>query len=74
MDEQRAEYLTKLKHVKLAQAGVSISDVERYAQYVTAEDEAEIEQQAQTIAEDVVKDKDKQTNRTTNNGVWKPFD
>lgn len=53
LEQLKAEYIAKLKQVKLAEAGISIDDVDTYARYIEAEEEAEIEKQAQKVAADI---------------------
>lgn len=53
LEQLKAEYIAKLKQVKLAEAGISIDEVDTYTRYIDAEDEAEIEKQAQKVVADI---------------------
>lgn len=73
LDQAKSDYLDKLKKVKLAEAGIDYNDLDVYVKYISAEDEKEIEKEAQAIVADV-----KQQNKNfgdvyQDNKVWKPF-
>ena len=73
LEQAKADYLTKLKKVKLAEAGIDYNDLDVYVKYINAEDEKEIEKEAQAIVADV-----KQQNKNfgdvyQDDKVWRPF-
>ena len=73
LEQAKADYLTKLKKVKLAEAGIDYNDLDVYVKYISAEDEKEIEKEAQAIVADV-----KQQNKNfgdvyQDDKVWRPF-
>ena len=53
LEQAKTEYIDKLKRVKLLEAGVDYSDVDVYVKYLQAEDEEEIEEEAQAIVADI---------------------
>lgn len=53
LERLKSEYIAKLKQVKLAEAGMSIDEVDTYTRYIDAEDEADIEKQAQKVVADI---------------------
>lgn len=57
LEQTKADYLSKLKQVKLAEAGVSITDVDIYTKYITGDSPEEIEKQAQAVAADIKREK-----------------
>lgn len=72
LEQAKSDYLTKLKKVKLLEAGIDYNDVDVYIKYINAEDEKEIERQAAEIVADI-----KQHNTATDvyidDRAWKPF-
>ena len=72
LEQAKADYLTKLKKVKLAEAGVGYEDLDVYIKYINADDEAGIEKEAQAIVSDI-----EQQNTATDvyhdSRTWKPF-
>ena len=71
LERLKAEYLAKLKQVKLAEAGISIDEVDTYARYIEAEDEAEIENQALKVVADV---KGTGKPQVRDEKTWNPFE
>lgn len=72
LEKAKSEYLLKLRHIKLLEAGVNFDDVERYTKFINAENEEEIENQAQTVAADI-KREDNYADVYTDDRTWKPF-
>lgn len=72
LEQAKAEYIDKLKRLKLAQAGVSYDDIDTYVKYLTADKEKEIEQQAKAIVADIKKE-DSFGDVYVDDRVWKPF-
>ena len=73
LEQAKADYLTKLKKVKLAEAGISHNDLNVYVKYINADSAEEIEKEAQAIVADV-----KQQNKNfgdvyQDDKVWRPF-
>lgn len=70
--QAKSEYLDKLRKVKLAEAGVDISEVDVYAKYISAEKPGDIEKEAREIYSDI-----RQQNTATDvhhdSRVWNPF-
>lgn len=71
LEKLKAEYLAKLKQVKLAEAGMSIDEVDTYARYIDAEDEADIENQALKVVDDV---KGASKPQVRDEKTWNPFE
>ena len=72
LEQARADYLDKLRKVKLAEAGVDISDVETYSKYISADKPAEIEAEAQAIVADI-KQRNTMADVRHDNRKWNPF-
>lgn len=53
LEAAKAEYIEKLKRLALLEQGVDYSDVDNYTKYITAEDEEEIETEAEALADDL---------------------
>ena len=72
LDAVKAEYIEKLRKVKLLEAGIPHDSVSVYEKYITAEKPTEIEKQAQEIYADI-----KQQNTATDFHIdkrsWNPF-
>ena len=72
LDQAKSDYIEKLKKVKLAEAGIDYNDLDVYVKYISAEDEKEIEKEAQAIVADL-----KQHNTATDvhhdPRSWNPF-
>lgn len=65
----KSDYLTKLKKVKLIEAGVDITAADTYIKYISAEKPEEIEKQVQELIADI-----KQHNTAKDNKkIWRPF-
>lgn len=71
-EQVKAEYIDKLRKVKLLEAGIDMADVDVYTKYINADDEEAIEKQAQALVADI-----QQQNTATDvyhdERVWKPF-
>lgn len=72
LEQVKNDYLTKLKKVKLAELGIDIDDVDNYVDYITADNEEEIEKQARLIVADVNR-KPNYVDPKVDEKVWKPF-
>ncbi|MBM7717250.1 hypothetical protein MHB50_11330 [Siminovitchia sp. FSL H7-0308] len=72
LEQTKADYLSKLKQVKLAEAGVSITDVDIYTKYITGDSPEEIEKQAQAVAADIKREKS-YTDVYVDDRSWRPF-
>lgn len=55
LEKVKSEYLTKLKKVKLVEAGTGIDEADNYIKYINGNNVEEIEQEAQTIVGDLNK-------------------
>ena len=55
LEQTRNEYFSKLKQVKLVEAGIDIDVVDNYTKYITADSPDKIEEQAEELAQDVKK-------------------
>ena len=65
----KSDYLTKLKKLKLLEAGVDITGVDKYVKYINAVDEDEIEKQVAELIADI-----KQHNTAKDNKkIWQLF-
>lgn len=73
LDEIKAEYLTKLKLVKLVEAGVDIDNAEQYVKFITADNEDEITLQAAEIVADINKTPNYVDPKVSKDSVWNPF-
>lgn len=74
LDTVKAEYLTKLKKVALAEAGVSIDLTDIYSKYIDAEDAEGIKKQAQQVASDINRqDGFADPYQDNTSRVWAPF-
>lgn len=71
LEKLKAEYVEKLRQVKLAEAGISIDEVDTYTRYIDAEDEADIEKQAQKVVADV---KGTGKPQVRDEKTWNPFE
>lgn len=72
LKQAKADYLTKLKKVKLAEAGIDYNELDVYVKYINADDEKEIEQQAAEIVADI-EQHHTATDVYIDDRVWKPF-
>lgn len=72
LEQAKNEYLTKLKKVKLLEAGVDYNDLDIYAKYINADSKEEIEKEAQAIVADI-EQHHTATDVYIDNRVWKPF-
>lgn len=69
LERVKGDYLAKLKKLKLLEAGIDISGVDKYVKYINASDEKEIEKQVQELIADI-----KQHNTAKDNKkIWRPF-
>lgn len=72
LEQTKAEYIEKLRKVKLVEAGVDIGDVDIYVKYISADDSEGIEKEVQEIVADI-----EQHNTATDvyhdKRAWKPF-
>lgn len=65
----KSDYLTKLKKLKLLEAGVDITGVDTYVKYISAEKPEEIEKQVQELIADIAQHNTAKLDKN----VWKPF-
>ena len=72
LEQARAEYLDRLKRVKLLEAGVDYSDVDVYVKYLQSNEEEEIEQEAAAIVADIKKQSTVQ-DTYIDERVWRVF-
>lgn len=72
LSQVRAEYLEKLRKVKLIEAGVDYTDVDIYTKYISAEKPEEIEKEARAIVADI-KQQHTATDAHHDKRVWNPF-
>lgn len=72
LEQTKAEYIDKLKRLKLAQAGFDYSNIDNYVKYLKTDDEKELEKEAEALLADV-----RQHNTATDVYIdataWKPF-
>lgn len=73
LEQIKSDYLTKLKQVKLAEAGIGINEVDNYAKYIDSEDAEQIEKQARAVAADI-KREDGYGDVYQDSRIWRPFD
>lgn len=73
LEQAKADYLTKLKKVKLAEAGIDYNDLNVYVKYINAEDEKEIEKEAQAIVADLKQHNKNIGDVRQDDKVWRPF-
>lgn len=59
MKQNKDEYISKMKQLALANAGIDIDEVERYEKYITSEDADDITTEAEDIAKDLQASKHK---------------
>lgn len=74
--DKKSEYISKLKQLALADAGVDIDEVERYEKYLSdSGDEDELQDQAQAIAADISTTTKGYVDayHDKSNETWKPF-
>lgn len=53
LERIKSDYTTKLKKLKLLEAGVDYTDLDVYVKYISADNEEEIEKQAQELVADI---------------------
>lgn len=75
--EYKAKYIEVIKQIKLLDAGFTFEQLERYAPYITGENEEEIERQSLELAEEVESKRtrtyaDPSSRRRV--GVYNPFE
>lgn len=77
LEQIKAEYIAKLKQIKLIEAGVDVDKAEQYAKYINADKEADIAAQAADVAADLNKKPayvdPHVDNRAGKPGTWNPF-
>lgn len=73
LEQAKADYLTKLKKVKLAEAGIDYNDLDVYVKYINADSEEEIEKEAQAIVADVKQQNKNFGDVRQDDKVWRPF-
>lgn len=74
LEQAKADYLTKLKKVKLAEAGIDdYNDLDVYVKYINADSEEEIEKEAQAIVADI-KQQITATDVHHDPRLWNPFE
>lgn len=74
--DKKSEYISKLKQLALANAGVDIDEVERYEKYLSdSEDVDELQDQAEVIAADISTTSKAYADayNAKSNKTWKPF-
>lgn len=71
LERLKSDYTTKLKKLKLLEAGIDITDVNTYIKYISADNEDEIEKQAQELVTDIRQHHFTATAKDKN--VWRPF-
>lgn len=69
LERVKSDYLAKLKKLKLLEAGVDITGVDKYVKYIKASDEKEIEKQVQELITDIAQHNTAKLDKN----VWKPF-
>ena len=69
LERLKNDYTTKLKKLKLLEAGIDITGVDKYVKYINASDEKEIEKQVQELIADIKQHNTAKDNKKT----WKPF-
>ena len=69
LERVKGDYLAKLKKLKLLEAGIDISGVDKYVKYINAADEKEIEKQVQELIADIAQHNTGKLDKKT----WKPF-
>lgn len=52
LEQLKADYASKLKRLALADAGAAYDDLDRYARYLSADDEESLEKQANSVLSD----------------------
>lgn len=65
----KSDYLTKLKKLKLLEAGVDITGVDKYIKYISAEKPEEIEKQVAELITDIERHNTAKLDKKT----WNPF-
>lgn len=69
LERIKSDYLTKFKKLKLLEAGVDISGVDKYVKYINAADEKEIEKQVAELITDIERHNTAKLDKKT----WRPF-
>lgn len=69
LERIKSDYLTKLKKLKLLEAGVDITGVDAYVKYIKADNEDEIEKQARELVADIEQHNTAKADKKT----WRPF-
>ena len=69
LERIKSDYLTKLKKLKLLEAGIDITAADKYVKYIKASDEKEIEKQVQELIADIAQHNTGKLDKKT----WKPF-
>lgn len=72
LEQAKADYIEKLKKVKLLDAGIDYDDVDRYIKYIDADSEEEINRQANELADDI-NQQSQLADVYIDEHVWKPF-
>jgi len=53
MDDLQQTYISQYKKLALLDAGIDYTDIDAYEKYLTGDDEHEIKQQAEELAQDI---------------------
>lgn len=69
LERLKNDYTTKLKKLKLLEAGVDISGVDKYVKYISADNEKEIEKQVAELITDIEQHNTAKLDKKT----WRPF-
>ena len=72
LEQARAEYIDKLRKLKLLEAGVDYGDVDVYVKYLQADNADELEQEAAAIVADI-KQQSTVQDAYIDERIWKPF-
>lgn len=69
LERLKNDYTTKLKKLKLLEAGIDITAADKYVKYIKASDVKEIEKQVQELIADIKQHNTAKDNKKT----WRPF-
>lgn len=53
LEELKREYTEKYKRLALLDCGIDYTDIDTYVKYLTSDDEKQIKQQAEELAQDI---------------------
>jgi len=75
LPDYKKQYFDNYKKIKLHEAGVPFDQLEKYAKYIDAEDEKEIQAQAEELAADVLTKQESPfaDPGTKRKSIWNPW-